>query len=56
MILFFDLDGPLLDVSHRYVALHHDLLYAHGWTGMEARRYWAGKRARLVPRKKSSPT
>ena len=26
MILFFDLDGPLLDVSARYVALHRDLL------------------------------
>jgi phosphoglycolate phosphatase len=45
MILFFDLDGPLLDVSHRYVALHHELLGEHGRAGMEAVRYWAYKRA-----------
>ncbi len=45
MILFFDLDGPLLDVSRRYVALHHDLLGEHGMAGMEAARYWACKRA-----------
>src|SRR5579871_5939638 len=45
MILFFDLDGPLLDVSQRYVALHHDLLREYGRRGMEAARYWDGKRA-----------
>lgn len=46
MILFFDLDGPILDVSPRYVALHHQLLIEQGVTGMEAARYWARKRAR----------
>ena len=45
MILFFDLDGPLLDVSRRYVALHHELLSEHGLAGMEAERYWQCKRA-----------
>jgi phosphoglycolate phosphatase len=44
-ILFFDLDGPLLDVSGRYVALHHALLESAGIRGMEAGRYWQCKRA-----------
>jgi phosphoglycolate phosphatase len=44
-ILFFDLDGPLLDVSARYVALHHALLEAVGARGMEGNRYWQCKRA-----------
>jgi phosphoglycolate phosphatase-like HAD superfamily hydrolase len=46
MILFFDLDGPLLDVSPRYVVLHHELLRDHQLEGMGAERYWAAKRAR----------
>jgi phosphoglycolate phosphatase-like HAD superfamily hydrolase len=46
MILFFDLDGPLLDVAPRYVALHRELLRPHGFEGMDAARYWAAKRAR----------
>jgi phosphoglycolate phosphatase len=45
IVLFFDLDGPLLDVSPRYVRLHQDLLAEAGVTGMEARRYWQHKRA-----------
>ena len=46
MILFFDLDGPILDVSHRYVRLHQDLLRPHGHAGMDPAVYWARKRAR----------
>jgi phosphoglycolate phosphatase len=45
--LFFDLDGPLLDVSARYVALHRDLLRQVGLKGMAADRYWDRKRARV---------
>jgi phosphoglycolate phosphatase len=45
--LFFDLDGPLLDVSARYTALHRDLLHASGLRGMAADRYWERKRARV---------
>lgn len=45
--LFFDLDGPLLDVSARYAALHRDLLRAVGLRGMTADRYWERKRARV---------
>lgn len=46
MIVFFDLDGPLLDVSHRYHFLHRELLVACGALPMDAARYWALKRAR----------
>ena len=46
MILFFDLDGPLLDVSPRYVRLHQDLLHPHGHAGMDPATYWDRKRAR----------
>jgi phosphoglycolate phosphatase len=46
-MIFFDLDGPLLDVSPRYVALHHDLLRELGREGMPAATYWQRKRARV---------
>jgi phosphoglycolate phosphatase len=45
--LFFDLDGPLLDVSARYATLHADLLKAAGLRGMAADQYWERKRARV---------
>jgi phosphoglycolate phosphatase len=44
--LFFDLDGPLLDVSGRYAALHQAIVCQLGERGMEADRYWQCKRAR----------
>jgi phosphoglycolate phosphatase len=47
LTLFIDLDGPLLDVSARYAALHRDLLHAAGLRGMTADRYWERKRARI---------
>jgi phosphoglycolate phosphatase len=47
LTLFFDLDGPLVDVAPRYVALHRDLLKAAGHRGMSADRYWERKRARI---------
>src|SRR5262245_4474191 len=47
MIIFIDLDGPILDVSPRYVALHRDLLRALGARGMAGDLYWRRKRARI---------
>ncbi len=44
-VLFFDLDGPLLDVSPRYVRLHQALLAEFGEAGMDAKTYWERKRA-----------
>src|SRR5262245_49497265 len=46
MMVFFDLDGPLLDVSLRYQLLHRDLVEAMGGTPMPADSYWARKRSR----------
>jgi len=45
--IFFDLDGPLLDVSGRYATLHRDVLGELGASGMDARLYWQRKRARV---------
>jgi phosphoglycolate phosphatase-like HAD superfamily hydrolase len=46
-IVFFDLDGPLVDVSERYVRLHGDVLRELGAMGMEAGIYWERKRGRV---------
>jgi phosphoglycolate phosphatase-like HAD superfamily hydrolase len=48
MTLFLDLDGPLLDVAPRYVALHHHLLAEAGRTGLPRELYWRRKRARVT--------
>jgi len=47
MLLFFDLDGPLLDVSPRYITLHGDLLNEVEMKGMAGELYWRNKRARV---------
>jgi phosphoglycolate phosphatase-like HAD superfamily hydrolase len=46
MIIFFDLDGPLLDVSERYQSLHRDLLEGMGGTPLAPDAYWQRKRQR----------
>ena len=46
MIMFFDLDGPLLDVSERYQFLHRDLLEAMGVAPLSPNLYWQRKRQR----------
>jgi phosphoglycolate phosphatase-like HAD superfamily hydrolase len=45
-ILFFDLDGPLLDVSARYVTLHQKVLSELGQPSLPGPAYWQRKRAR----------
>jgi len=47
MIIFFDLDGPLLDVSERYQSLHRDLLEGMGGTPLAPDAYWQRKRQRF---------
>ena len=47
-IVFFDLDGPLLDVSARYVALHHAVLSDLGLRGLPGPTYWQRKRSRCT--------
>jgi phosphoglycolate phosphatase len=44
-MLFFDLDGPLLDVAPRYLALHQALLAGTGVSPMPGPLYWWRKRA-----------
>jgi phosphoglycolate phosphatase len=46
MILFFDFDGPLLDVSQRYQILHRDLLDGTDVTPLAPDMYWQRKRQR----------
>src|SRR5688572_10339649 len=46
MIIFFDLDGQLLDVSNRYQILHRDLLDGMGVTPLAPDMYWQRKRER----------
>ena len=46
MIIFFDLDGPLLDVAPRYKILHRNLLEGTGVTAMDSELYWERKRNR----------
>jgi phosphoglycolate phosphatase len=46
MMLFFDLDGPLLDVSERYQILHRDLLDGTNLTPLAPDIYWQRKRQR----------
>jgi phosphoglycolate phosphatase-like HAD superfamily hydrolase len=44
--LFFDLDGPLLDVSHRYFRVHSDIVRELGGSPGEENEFWKSKRAR----------
>lgn len=46
MIIFFDLDGPILDVSARYQILHRDLLEPLGVSPLPPDTYWQRKRNR----------
>jgi phosphoglycolate phosphatase len=45
-IIFLDLDGPLLDVSARYIALHRHVLAELGRNGLPGLTYWQRKRSR----------
>jgi carbamoyl-phosphate synthase large subunit len=43
--IFFDLDGPILDVSHRHYQLYRDLLEEAGKSAVPFEQYWQDKRA-----------
>jgi phosphoglycolate phosphatase len=47
LVVVFDLDGPLLDVSERYHRLYADLLRARGLRPLAKRTYWRLKRRRI---------
>ncbi len=46
-LVFLDLDGPLVDVRPRYMAIHRDLVTGAGATPLSEEEYWALKRARV---------
>jgi phosphoglycolate phosphatase-like HAD superfamily hydrolase len=44
--IFWDLDGPILDVSGKYYAVYRDLVRARGGVPLEREDYWNRKRTR----------
>lgn len=44
--IFFDLDGPILDVSDRHYQVYCDILKEAGQPPVSFEQYWNGKRAR----------
>jgi phosphoglycolate phosphatase len=47
MQIFFDLDGPILDVSERYYTVYTDLLTQSGCPTISKTEYWDAKRERI---------
>lgn len=45
--IFFDLDGPLLDVRERHYQVYSDILREAHETPLPCERYWDAKRARM---------
>jgi phosphoglycolate phosphatase-like HAD superfamily hydrolase len=46
MNIHFDLDGTLIDVSHRHYAVYSAIAQALGFSPLSAARYWSMKRVR----------
>jgi len=44
MKIFFDLDGPILDVSKRYYAVYRDFCVSHGAKPLGQKSFWSSKR------------
>ena len=47
MVILFDLDGPILDVSGRYYRLYSDLIARFGGRALGLEQYWELKRQRV---------
>lgn len=47
MTLFFDLDGPILDVSEKYYRLYCDIVREYGGVALPKDDYWDSKRRRI---------
>lgn len=47
MILFFDLDGPILDVQERYYRIYTEILVTYGAKPVSGETYWAAKRNKV---------
>jgi phosphoglycolate phosphatase-like HAD superfamily hydrolase len=44
---FFDLDGPILDVSRKYYRVYADILSQHGYIPLSKPEYWEMKRNKV---------
>jgi phosphoglycolate phosphatase len=44
MVIFIDLDGPILDVSEKYYRVYSDILTRHGFSVLPKVDYWEAKR------------
>jgi phosphoglycolate phosphatase len=47
MIFFFDLDGPILDVSQKYYKIYSDILSQNGFKVLSKSEYWNAKRDKV---------
>jgi phosphoglycolate phosphatase-like HAD superfamily hydrolase len=47
MIIFTDLDGPILDVSEKYYSVYTAVLKRHGFTALTKNEYWDAKRRKI---------
>lgn len=45
--IFFDLDGPILDVAPKFYRIYTDLFAAHGQAVLSAQEYWECKRHKI---------
>ncbi|MGA2298969.1 MAG: HAD family hydrolase [FCB group bacterium] len=50
MTIFFDLDGPILDVSEKYYRIYADLLQSKNYETLAKSRYWELKRNKTPDR------
>ena len=46
-MIFFDLDGPILDVSDKYYSVYRDILLENGEKPLPKREYWDFKRTKF---------
>jgi len=46
-MIFFDLDGPILDVSERYYKVYSDILSQNGFKTLSKSEYWNAKREKI---------
>lgn len=47
MAIFFDLDGPILDVSEKYYRVYSDILSQNGFKVLSKTEYWNAKRRKI---------
>lgn len=47
MTIFFDLDGPILDVSEKYYRVYSDILSQNGFKVLSKSEYWNAKREKI---------